>query len=197
VVPWGHLRSTGLKARAPLAPIPFIKECRGFWEPDPTFSRLPETFPGPSPSFSGVPGSVFESVCNVSSAARDVSGPSGKVDGPSRNSGDASKNSGGRPGKENTRRILLFSSSAGSGMRHFSRILPLVPAGLREKARILPPATPAMRHTGRYSRHISRNTPLAGRKMPLNGPGLRHNHLKLPLAGSGLRRNYLKLPQMA
>ena len=107
-------------------------------------------------------GCVFEIACNVSSVARDVSGPSGKVDGHSRNPDGAPKNSGGRPEKENTRRIFLFSSSAESGMRYFSRIPPLVPAGLREKAGIMPPVTPGMRHIGHDLRQIYRKAPPAG-----------------------------------
>jgi len=90
--------------------------------------------------------SVFEDACNVSGTAKDVSGPSGKVGGPSGAQATLPKNSGGRPGKENTRRILLFRSPAGSGIRRFSRIPPLVPPGLRYKTVIVPLIAPARRH---------------------------------------------------
>ena len=120
---------------------------------------------------------VFETVRSVSITAKNASGPSGKAGGPSCNSDGAPKNSGGRPEKENTRQIFPFSLSAGSGLRHFSLILPLVPAGLREKTVIPPPAAPGMRHAGLGLRHISRKMPLAGLKMPLAGPGLRRNSL--------------------
>jgi hypothetical protein len=44
----------------------------------------------------------------------------------------------------------------------------------------VPPATPVMRYIGHDLRYIFRKSPLAGREMPLAGPGLRQNFLLMP-----------------